>query len=283
VIARALAAGTHLEVVETKRQGHATHVASGAAHDGVDLVVVLGGDGTVNEVANGLAGSDTMLAVLPGGGANVFARSLGMPVDPIEAAGHLLERLDAEPTRIPLGRIEDRYFVSNCGVGLDAAIVREVEHRQFAKRFAGDGFFVWTAVRVFLFHYSRRRPKLHVSWGEGLHERRDGLFLAIVQKADPYTYLGKRPMRVCPEVTRDGGLDLLALDRARTPTVLRVALQTFGSASHVKNRHVVYLHDQHRIRVECDEPTPVQADGEFLGERIAVELGTVPDALSVLV
>src|SRR4249920_528659 len=100
VISRALAADARLEKVETKRQGHATHVARGAAHEGIDLVVVLGGDGTVNEVVQGLARSHTPLAVLPGGGANIFARGLGMPNDPIEATGWLIDRLDHEPTRI---------------------------------------------------------------------------------------------------------------------------------------------------------------------------------------
>lgn len=282
VITKALAAGSRLEVAETKRQGHAMFVAKGAAHEGVDLVVALGGDGTVNEVANGLAHSDTAMAVLPGGGANVFARSLGMPTEPIEATGHLLGRLDAEPARIPLGRIEDRYFVSNCGVGLDAAIVRAVESRQFAKRIAGDAFFVWSALRVFFLHYGRRRPRLRVSWGPGPQERRDGLFLAIMQKADPYTYLGARPMRLCPDVRREGGLDLIALDRMRASTVLRVALSAFGSGGRRPSRHVLAVHDERRIRIECDGPMPVQADGEWLGERTWVEIEAVPDALSIL-
>src|SRR5438105_5506252 len=144
VIGRALAAGTRLEKVETKRRGHATHVARGAADEGVDLVVVLGGDGTVNEVVNGLAASTVPMASLPGGGANIFARGLGMPNDAIEATGWLLDRLDRRPTRIPLGRIDGRWFVSNCGFGFDAAIVRSVERRLFAKRMAGDVYFVWT-------------------------------------------------------------------------------------------------------------------------------------------
>ena len=191
VIAKALAAGTRLETVETKRQGHATHVARGAAHEGVDLVVVLGGDGTVNEVVNGLAESRTPMAVLPGGGANIFARGLGMPRDPIEATGWLLDRLDHEPTRIPLGRVDDdRWFVSNCGFGFDAAIVRSVERRQFAKRIAGDAYFIWTAVKVFFTGYDRRHAHITVSHGEDLAERREGLFMAISQKAGPYTFLG---------------------------------------------------------------------------------------------
>jgi diacylglycerol kinase family enzyme len=283
VIARALAAGTRLEKVETKRRGHATHVARGAAHEGVDLVVVLGGDGTVNEVVNGLAGSRTQMAALPGGGANIFARGLGMPNDPVEATGWLLDRLDHPPTRIPLGRIDgDRWFVSNCGFGFDAAIVRSVERRQFAKRVAGDAFFVWTALKVFFTGYDRRHPRITVSHGEDLRERREGLFLAISQKGDPYTYLGARPMRLCPEVRRDGGLDLIAVDRMRTPTILRIAVQSFTGAKHTSNKRVFALHDQARLLFESDIPLPLQVDGELIGERTRVDIRRVPDALSIL-
>jgi diacylglycerol kinase family enzyme len=282
VISRALASDSRLEMVKTKRQGHATHVARGAAHEGVDLVVVLGGDGTVNEVVNGLAGSRVTMAALPGGGANVFARSLGMPNEPIEAAGWLLDRLDKPPTRIPLGRVDaSRWFVSNFGFGFDAAIVRNVERRQFAKRVAGDAFFVWTALRTFFVGYDRRHRHLRISWGADLRDRRDGLSLAIAQKADPYTYLGSRPLRLCPEVRREGGLDMLATDGMGMVAVLRLALGSFGDAPPASKR-AFRLHDQDCIHIESDVPMPVQVDGEYLGERTAVELRSVPNALAIL-
>jgi diacylglycerol kinase family enzyme len=282
VIARALSGGARLEQVLTKRRGHATHVARGAAHEDADLVVVLGGDGTVNEVVNGLAGSRVPMAVLPGGGANILARGLGMPNDPVEATGVLLERLQRPPTRVPLGRIEDRYFVSNCGIGFDAAIVREVERHPTAKRVGGDAFFVWTALKVFFLRYDRRTPHLAVRWGPDLGESREGVSLAIVQKADPFTYLGSRAMRICPQVDRAAGLDMIGLTRMRAASTVRIAIQTFGSGRHVRNRNVVHLHDVPRIRVTCDRPMPVQADGEYLGERTAVDIETVPDALSIV-
>jgi diacylglycerol kinase family enzyme len=282
LIARALSGGARVEQVITKRRGHATHVARGAAHEGVDLVVVLGGDGTVNEVVNGLAGSSVPMAVLPGGGANILARGLGMPNDPVEAAGLLLERLRRPPLRIPLGRIDERYFVSNCGVGFDAAIVRRVERRRFAKRVAGDAFFVWSALRVFFLGYDRRHAHLTLRWGDGPEERRTGLYLAIAQKADPYTYLGSRPMRICPDVRREGGIDLLGMSRMGLLSVLRVALGSFRTAPRPHGRHVLALHDLTRLRIEADRPMPVQADGEYLGERTSVEVRAVPDALSIV-
>jgi diacylglycerol kinase family enzyme len=282
VIAKALAAGSRLQHVETKRRGHAIHVARGAAHEGIDLVVVLGGDGTANEVLNGLACTPVPMAILPGGGANVLARSFGSPRDPVEATGRLLERLDAEPVRIPLGRINGRFFAANFGVGLDAAIVRAVDRRQLAKRVAGEGFFVWTAFRVFLFKTNRRRPQLRVSWGQGLEHAREDLFLVIGQNLDPYTYLGPRAMRVCPDVSVTEGLDFFALDRLRTTLVLRVALQTFTRGRHVRNKHGLSVHDVRRIRIECGRGMPFQADGELLGEAEAIDVDLIPDALSIL-
>ena len=129
VIQKALSADHRLEVAATSRRGHATRLAQSAAHDGFDLVVVLGGDGTLNEVANGLAGTETALAALPGGSTNVFARTIGLPDDPVEATGSLLDALEAGSTqRIGLGVMNDRYFLFHAGIGFDAAVVEQVEH-----------------------------------------------------------------------------------------------------------------------------------------------------------
>jgi diacylglycerol kinase family enzyme len=283
VIAAALSAQFSLELVETKNSGHATETARQAAEDGVDLVVALGGDGTVNEVANGLIGTKVPMAVLPGGMANVFARSLGIPPDPIEATGLLLERADSLPRPVPLGRIGDRCFVANCGVGLDAAIVRAVERRQRTKRHVGDLFFVWTGVRVFLFGYGRRKPHLELAWGPELEERRDGLFLAIFQNVSPYTYLGERAMKVCPEADLDGGLDGFAASTMRIRTILPTALKAFRAQPKVRVRRLLYVKDQPKFLMKCDQPMPVQMDGEFIGERAEVLIESVPNALLVLV
>jgi diacylglycerol kinase family enzyme len=282
VIQSALASAFDLDVALTKRGGHATHLARGAAHEGVDLVVALGGDGTVNEVANGLAGTSVPMGILPGGGVNVLARSLGIPIDPIEATAHLLRNRGNPPRRVTLGRAEDRYFTFSCGVGLDGAIVQQVERRKTLKKAGRTGYYAWTALRVFFARYGRRRPKVHVRWGPELEHGRDGLFVAIAQNADPYTYLGPRPMRLCPKADFDGGLDLMALDSLGVGLVLRVIASAFGSGRHTRSRHVLYLHDQPRIEVTCDEPLPVQADGEYMGDRDRVILEAAPEALSLL-
>jgi diacylglycerol kinase family enzyme len=282
IIESALASAFDVDVVLTKRGGHATHLARGAAHEGLDLVVVLGGDGTVNEVVNGLAGTDVPMAILPGGGVNVLARSLGIPNDPIEATAHLLRNRERPPRRVPLGRADGRYFTFSCGVGLDGAIVQQVERRRSLKRAGRSGYYAWTALRIFFARYGRRRPRVHVRWGPGLENRRDGLFLAIAQKSDPFTYLGPRPIRLCPQASLDGGLDLLGMDTLRVGFVLRVIASALASGRHVRSRHVLHLHDETHIEVTSDEPLPVQADGEYVGDRDRVNLEVVPDALSLL-
>jgi diacylglycerol kinase family enzyme len=281
VIERALASEMKLEVVLTKRKEHATHLAKGAAHEGLDLVIALGGDGTVNEVVNGLAGTPVPLAILPGGGTNVLARSLGIPQDTIEATGHLIANLKEEPRRVPLGRADGRYFTFACGMGLDGAIVRDVERRQTLKRTVGEWYYVWSGFRIFA-AVDRRHPTISLRWGPDLEHHREGLFVAISQKTSPFTYLGRRQMRICPEARLDLGLDCLALDRFDVRFVLRIVAQIFGSARHTRNRHALYLHDEQRIEVTSRRRLPVEMDGEFIGERDRLMLESIPSALSLL-
>lgn len=281
-IRRALAEKSEVDLVHTKRQGHAMQLAKGAVHEGYDLVVAMGGDGTANETANGLAGSQTPMAIVPGGGTNVLARSMGIPLDTVKAAGHLLGLLGTRPRRVALGRADGRFFTFTCGLGLDGGIVRQVEKRQDLKKTAGQGYYVWTGLRLFFFGYDRRRPRVSVRWGPDLEHRRDGLFLAISQKRAPFTYLAKMPMKLCPEASIDRGLDCFALDSMQLPLILRLIGQMFTSAGHVRNSHVLYLRDQPKIEISCDAPMPVQMDGEYIGERDRLTLECVPDALSLL-
>jgi YegS/Rv2252/BmrU family lipid kinase len=281
VIAKALGADYKVQVAETKRHGHATNVARGAVHEGFDVVVAMGGDGTLNEVANGLAGSRVPMGILPGGGTNVFARSLGIPEDLFEAASILLESGRSEPRRIPLGRADGRHFIFTCGMGFDGAIVRTVERRQRLKKAGGEMFYIWSGVLA-MARYDRRTPHVRLSWGTDLEHHRAGLYLAICQSGSPFTYLREREFRVCPEAELDGGLDVFALDSMKVRTVLRTLLQTLTSGHHVRGRHALYVRDQSRLLMESDVPLPVQMDGEYVGERTRLELEIVPDALSVL-
>lgn len=281
VIARALSAELQLEVAETKRRGHAMHLAAGAAHEGLDLVICLGGDGTLNEVTNGLAGTDATLAVLPGGGTNVFARTLGLPRDPVEATSVLIERIRerAEPQRINLGRVNGRYFAFCSGVGFDAAVVRAVERRVRLRKKMGDWYFVTAALRVFFFAWDRTRPALTLR--DGRDEVSD-LFFAIVCNSNPYTFLGARPFQVCPLAAHERGLDVTALRTMRTVSVLRVVWRAFGSAGHTRLRSVYSLHDEERFELESARPLPLQVDGDHVGEDTRFAYESVRSALSVL-
>ncbi|HEX6235889.1 MAG TPA: diacylglycerol kinase family protein, partial [Acidimicrobiales bacterium] len=163
VIQKALSADHQVTMAETSRRGHATRLAQGAAASGVDAVVVLGGDGTLNEAANGLAGSACALAPLPGGSTNVFARTVGLPNDPIEATGVLLDALARRSVRrVGLGSVNGRYFLVHTGVGFDAAVVEQVERRSGLKRYASHPLFVYAAFDTWMRHFDRSRPRFAV-------------------------------------------------------------------------------------------------------------------------
>ena len=151
VVHRRLSRGHDVELVETNRRGHATRFAHDAARRGVDVVVGFGGDGTLNEVATGIAGTDTALGVLPGGSTNVFARTIGMPNDPVEAVELLAGGIDAADFRpIGLGKVNGRFFCFHTGIGFDAAVVERVERRASLKRWLGHPLFISAGVTTWL-------------------------------------------------------------------------------------------------------------------------------------
>lgn len=283
VITRALSSDLVVDVVETKRRGHAQHLSAGAVHEGYDLVLVLGGDGTLNEVINGVAGSETPLAVLPGGGTNVFARTYGLPEDAVEATAVLLDRLreGVDPRRINLGRVNDRWFGFCAGVGLDAAVVRAVERRFRMKKRIGEWFFVTTALRLFFFAWDRSSAPLTLRLPDGTEQR--GLRLAICGNSNPFTFLGSRPFQVTPLADPERGLDLTALRSLRTAVVLRFLWRAFGSGGHVRLKSVLALHDLDRFEVLADRPMPLQVDGDYVGEATAFRFSSVPGALRLVV
>ena len=282
-IVGALSRGFVVEVAETKSPGHATELAAAAGADGLDPVIVLGGDGTVNEVANGLAGTATALAVLPGGEANILARSLGLGRDAVRAARALAGRAGADPRSIPLGRINDTRMIAgpDLAVGEDARALASQIMAPPLPLPARAGLPALRAVTASLLP-ARLRMDFDLAWGPDLEHRADEVFLAIVQNIDPYTYFGRRAMRLCPNVRLDGGLDVLTLDSFRARHVLPVAVSSFVRARHLGKPHVRYASDQPRIEVRCRRPMPAQADGEYLGEITEAEIRSVPNALRVL-
>ena len=280
VIQKALAADHDVTVAETSRRGHATRLAQGAAADGLDAVVVLGGDGTLNEAANGLAGSSTALGVLPGGSTNVFARTIGMTNDAVEATGELLAAMaTGSRRRIGLGSVNGRYFLFHVGLGFDAAVVEQVEKRGALKRYAGHPLFVYATFLTWFRHYDRRRPRFAVRTAEAVV---DDAYFAIVQKTNPYTFLGTIPFDTAPRAGFDTGLSLVCFRTLRLATIVSAAASALRSGRHLARvRKLVLADDLDAVTVQGFGPFPYQVDGDYLGEVDALELRCHPDCLDV--
>jgi diacylglycerol kinase family enzyme len=287
VLAHALGSASELSIEETANRGHAAALACRAMRDGVDVVIALGGDGTVNEVANGLLTDGIhdgvpALGVVPAGSTNVFARALGMPNNPIEATGALLDALRHGRRRaISLGRLEERWFTFTAGVGFDAAIVAGVEKQRRRGKRSSHLLYAQVGMREFL-RADRRHPMLRVELPDG--GTVDSLYYAIVANVDPWTYVGNRPLRPTPEASFDTGLDLYA---RRSLGFANVA---FGLARMLRTKPPTnggwgaYLHhDLPGFVLRADEPMPVQVDGDLLEPRDKMEFLSVPRALSVVI
>lgn len=288
VLVHALAAELKLEVVETQRRGHGTELARQAREDGLDVVIALGGDGTVNEVVNGLlthgpAPDVPALAVVPGGSTNVFARAVGLPEDQIEAAGQLLEAL-REDRRRPLGlaTADDRWFTFTAGLGLDAEVVAAVEQHRARGRRASKRLYLRATLEQYFRHTERRDPPLTLH-RDGVDPLTD-VFLVLVGNTSPWTYLGRLRVDPFPGASFDRGLDVLAAQKLAVPSTLWTASQLLtpngrppwgGEATH--------LHDLAGFTVTADRPVAFQVDGDYLGERESVAFRAVPEALAVAV
>jgi diacylglycerol kinase family enzyme len=303
VLVRALASEIDLEVVETRYRGHAAALASDAARDGLDLVITLGGDGTVNETVNGLmnspaagspgpsgrtapgdtAGKLPALASIPGGNGNVFIRSLGLPADPIDATGHILAGLSSGRTRsIGLGLAGGRYFTFCAGLGIDAEVVRAIEGLRASGRKASDALYVWLTFRQYYSITDRKHPALTLL--RPGHPPVSEVFLGVVSNTSPWTYVGNHPVNPSPLASFDTGLDVFALRRLRTVSTLRAVGQMLSDGRKSPNgRYVLNLHDEPELTLRSSRPIAMQVDGEYMGEHECVAFRSVPRALRVVV
>jgi diacylglycerol kinase family enzyme len=282
VIQKALSADHAVTVAETSRRGHATRLAQGAAAEGRDGVVVLGGDGTLNEAANGLAGSNTALGVLPGGSTNVFARTMGLPNDPIEATGALLSAMAAgSRRRIGLGLVNGRYFLFHVGMGFDAAVVEQVERRSALKRYAGHPYFAWCTVTTYLTRYDRSRPRFAIRASDGTVV--DDATFSLCLKTNPYTFVGNRPFNVAPRADFDSGLSLVVWRRLRLSSLLRSVAQALGGSDRgvIGNRQLVRADGLSELAVTGFGPFPYQVDGDYLGQTESLVLKHEPACLDL--
>ena len=285
VIQKALSADHDVHVAETGRRGHATRLAIGAAADGVDVVVALGGDGTLNEAANGLAGTATALGVLPGGSTNVFARTIGLANDPIEATGQLLAALarPASIRRIGLASLNGRYFLFNAGIGFDAAVISQVERRSGLKRWAGHPLFVYAGFATWFRHYDRTRPRLAVAFEDG-SKVGDGYFL-LALNSDPYTFLGNRPLHIAPEATLDRAMAVATFRTISFFPFLRIIASALGYGRPVGSQRRLDLRtdvEAFRVRSLGGGGLPFQVDGDYLGEVEQAEFRHEPDVLRLV-
>jgi diacylglycerol kinase family enzyme len=285
VLAHALASDADLEVVETANRGHAAALACRAMRKDTDVVVALGGDGTVNEVINGLLTDGVhdgvpALGIVPAGSTNVFARALGIPNDRIEAAGLLLEGLRSGASRtVGLGQADDRWFCFAAGFGFDASIVHGVERKRRRGKRSTHALYARVGVREF-FNVDRRHPMLHVELEDGT--RLDDVFFTIIANADPWTYVGNRPLRPTPGVSFDTGLALYARRRMGALGVLWSMARFSGDRPKVGDRGAHVVHDVNHMTIMADEPLPFQVDGDALDRREKVTFRSVPNALRIV-
>jgi diacylglycerol kinase family enzyme len=280
-VAAALGAAHKLEVLQTSHPGQATELAARAAAGGAEVVAVLGGDGTVHEVVNGLRGSATALGLLGGGRVNVVARGLGLPADPDRATARLLELLAAGARRrLSLGVADERCFALNAGLGLGGAIVREVERRQRAKQLYGDRAYVAAGLKALLVDQDRDHQHLTVHLPDGQPPLRG--FFALVSNGDPFTYLGRRPFRPTPQATWAGGLDLVVGQSMATRSLARALTGMLSPHPRAGYPGMILLHDVDGFTLSADIPLPFQLDGEYVGDRTSVTFGCLRSALAVV-
>lgn len=295
LLAHALESRVQLTVTHTERGGHAVEIAEAAKRDGIDLIIVHGGDGTVNEVVNGLLGppgagrppADALpaVAVVPGGAANVFARALGISPDPIEATNQLIDLIGEHRQGTPWRHIglmdcAERWGVFTAGMGVDGDVVAAVEAQRAKGRKVTAARYIRIAVREMI-GKARREPQLtlHVPGREPV----DNVYFAFVSNASPWTYANARPIWTNPGTTFDGGLGLFAITSMNVLSNLLVVRQMWlRKPEKITGKHLIRDDDLPWVRITSAEPIACQVDGEYLGTRTAMTFTSVPQALAVV-
>ena len=299
LVVRALGSRLELETAQTRYRGHARELAAASAEAGFDLVVTFGGDGTVNEVVNGLMrcqvpatdpaavipgeaaalGRRPAIAPVPGGGGNVFARTLGLPPDPAEAVQRILSAVDSGNWRtIGLGLAGDRYFTFSAGLGVDAEVVADVDRQRATGIRATTLLYLRTALRRY-YVTDRRHPALTLTAPD--QPPVTGLFMGVVTNSSPWTYLGSHPVRPA-HADFNSGLDLFALRRLRTLSTLAALRHMMDTTDELPSgRDVVSAAALSELEFQADRPIAFHIDGEYQGETEGVSFRFVPEALCV--
>ncbi len=301
IVHRALSRQHNVQIVETNRRGHATRFAQDAARREVDLVISFGGDGTLNEVASGVAGSQSSLGVLPGGSTNVFARTIGLPNDPIAAVNMLVSGLEdpqANIRPIGLGRVNGRFFCFHTGVGYDAAVVRTVETRASLKRWAGHPLFMYAALHTWLNKYDRHHPHFTVAADAAIggpgsitgsdintydpQRFVDDGYFTVVLNTNPYSFLGNRALDLSPAAGLDQPLVAVTFRTMSAIAIIRTLAGALKGGGVTPSEHVACFNDVHELIIENATPFPYQVDGDYLGESTRLHFRHVPEAVRLL-
>jgi diacylglycerol kinase family enzyme len=283
LVVYALRGRYQVHAVDTESRDHATVLCRQAAAEGYDVVVAFGGDGTFNEAANGLAGSDTPLACLPGGRTNVWCRITGVPVDIVDATEHLLDLAhDWRPRRVDVGRVNERLFLFSAGVGLDASVVEQVDAHPRLKRRLGEWYYTWTAIHTFARRYLIGPPRLMAEIGG----RTVSGVTTMVQNAAPYTYFGDRPVDMADGASlHSGDLSGIVLQRASLIDMPTIILRAFTSRLRVsRHRRVAGFGGVSEVVVRSADgrALPVQVDGDYIGEVDEARFSAVPEGLLIV-
>jgi diacylglycerol kinase family enzyme len=319
LVVHALQGRFEVDAVDTEARGHATELCREAAHEGYDVVVAFGGDGTVNEAANGLLGSPTPLTCLPGGSANVFGKMLGIPGELVDATEHLLGMADDwRVHKVDLGVVNGRCFTFASGLGLDASVVQRVDANPRRKARWGPWFFTWVAVTTFARRYLLAPPRLSAhlphadssmgdadpdaaaiagpprkrSFGllprKGKRNAHDALqgVTAIVQNGSPFTYFQNRPIEIADDAKLDSGtLSTCVLHRARPIDMPFIAWRAFSKRARLtRHRQITALAPVTELTVRSTDgkPLPLQVDGDYLGDVEEASYSIMPRALNVV-
>ena len=291
---RSLAGLVDLDVEHTRYRGHARELAAAARGE---LVIVLGGDGAINEAVNGIMARSPgqargaapeqeeapLLAVIPGGGGNVFAQALGLPADAAAAIARITQVIKEGQCRtIGLGLAGDRYFTFSAGLGMDAEVVREVERMRASGHRESPALFLRTMVRQYWSGTDRRTPALTLE-RDGQPSTPD-LFMTAITNRSPWTYFHGRAVLPVPNPDFNSGLDVFALRKVRATTIVSAVGQMllFRRRS-PRGRNTLTVTGLESLTIRSVRPIAFQVDGDYLGETEAVKFQFVPHALRVAV
>lgn len=289
-VVRELSKYLEVTAINTTARNEAIEIAGSAQNQGFELIIGLGGDGTINEIANGLlrAGPNpkgALLAAIPGGNGNVFARNMGFSENPMKATNQILNAIkNRNYQTIGVGRIAanniSRWFLFNAGIGLDAAVIAEMEARRASGKRVNDITYAKLAFRELFTKTDRKNGSLSLE-SDSSKVRSNAHFALIVNIA-PWAYLGSKALNPLPSANHQTALDVYAPTSLSISTILRLASRALAGKSAENDRNLIALIDQKQVRIQAENPLWVQVDGDLVAQTTELTATHIPNALRVL-